>query len=46
MSNGTVHPPELRKAAFVGGLIGGAVGTITIQLICFWFYHMHQIPVQ
>lgn len=47
MSNGTVHPPELRRAAFIGGLIGGALGSAIVILICCWFcQHCHQLPIK
>lgn len=30
---GNVSPPKIRRAAFTGGLLGGAIGTVIVQLI-------------
>ncbi len=42
----TAQPPKIMMMAFVGGLVGGALGSIIVQLICCWLCHMHQLPIK
>jgi len=46
MPPGAIEPYALRRSALIGGIIGGALGSVIVQLICCWLCHMHQIPVQ
>ena len=42
-----VHAPMIRKSAFVGGLVGGALGAIIVQIICCLLAHYcHQLPIK
>lgn len=34
------------RMAMVGGFVGGAVGTIIVQLICCWLCHKYQLPMR
>ncbi len=42
----TAHPPAIRRAAMIGGIVGGAIGTIIVQLICCWLCHRYQLPLR
>jgi len=30
--------------ALIGGFVGGALGSIIVQLICCWLLHCRQVP--
>ncbi|HEX2583937.1 MAG TPA: hypothetical protein VHL14_02305 [Steroidobacteraceae bacterium] len=44
MPPGAIEPNKSLKMAMIGGIIGGALGSIIVQLICCWLCHSHQVP--
>jgi hypothetical protein len=46
MPDDNAQPNKSLQYALIGGIIGGALGSIIVQLICCWLLHCHQLPVQ
>jgi len=44
MPDGNVEGNKSLRMAMIGGFIGGALGSIIVQLICCWLLHCRQVP--
>jgi len=46
MPGDTAQPNKSLRYALIGGAIGGALGSIIVQLICCWLMHCNQLPIK